>query len=192
MTYYCILKRTLDIIFCLVCIALFVLPAIVITILIKISSPGPAIYWSKRIGQSNKTFLMPKFRSMNINTPQVATHLLSDSNQHVTSIGKLLRKSSLDELPQIYSVLIGDMSFVGPRPALFNQHDLIELRTSKGIDQLKPGITGWAQINGRDSISIEKKVQLDHYYLEQKSTLLDFKVLMLTVLKVFKSDEILH
>lgn len=163
-----------------------------ICLLIKLDDQGPALYWSKRVGKLNKLFLMPKFRSMKLNTPQVATHLLTNPDQHLTTIGKFLRKSSLDELPQLWSVFIGDMSVVGPRPALFNQDDLISLRTQKSIESLKPGITGWAQINGRDDISIQAKVELDEYYLKNHSLFLDFKIIGLTFFKVLKKEGVKH
>lgn len=164
----------------------------VIYVMIKITSRGPAIHWSKRVGINNKIFLMPKFRSMYVDAPQVATHLLTDSQKYITPVGSFLRKTSFDELPQLYSVITGDMSFVGPRPALFNQEDLINLRTSCGVEKLRPGITGWAQINGRDELPIPKKVDLDKYYLEHQSLALDIKILFLTAYKVFKSEGVSH
>lgn len=157
---------------------------------IKITSKGPVIHWSRRIGKNNVIFLMPKFRTMKIATPQMATHLLTNGNNFLTPIGALLRKTSLDEIPQLWSVLIGDMNLVGPRPALFNQEDLIDLRTLYNIHQIAPGVTGWAQINGRDELSIEEKVKFDKAYLEQKSLIFDFKIILLTVIKVLKRANI--
>ncbi len=170
---------------------LFFIPFVMISILIKITSKGPIIHWSKRVGHSNTLFLMPKFRTMSINTPQVATHLLQGQN-YLTPIGGLLRKTSLDELPQIYSVIVGDMSIVGPRPALFNQDDLIQLRTEKGVHLLTPGITGYAQINGRDEISIPEKVNYDAWYLKHRSVSLDLKIIFQTFFKVILRKGIQH
>lgn len=185
-------KRLLDLILCLAAFLVLGLPLLLIFIAVKLTSKGPALHWSKRIGQNNEIFLMPKFRSMRVNTPQVATHLLSDPAQYLTPIGGFIRKTSLDELPQLISVLKGDMSFVGPRPALFNQDDLRDLRTQYGIEKLKPGITGWAQINGRDELPIPVKVQFDKYYLENCSIVLDIKIIFLTALKVIKRDGVSH
>lgn len=159
---------------------------------IKLEDQGPAIFWSQRIGLFNRPFLMPKFRSMKLDTPQLATHLLTDPHLRITRIGNFLRKYSLDELPQLWSILKGDMSFVGPRPALFNQEDLIALRTQKNIHSLKPGITGWAQINGRDEISITDKVTLDDYYLKNHSFSMDLKILWLTFFKVLSKEGVSH
>ena len=159
---------------------------------IKREDGGPALYWSKRIGASNIPFLMPKFRSMKLDTPQLATHLLTDPHLRVTQVGKFLRAYSLDEVPQIWSVLKGDMSFVGPRPALFNQDDLITLRTQKGVHILKPGITGWAQINGRDEIAIPDKVNLDEFYLHHHNFLMDLKILWQTFFKVIAKEGVSH
>jgi len=159
---------------------------------VRYSSPGPALYWSDRVGRNNQIFKMPKFRSMRIDTPAVATHLLDNPSQWLSPIGSFLRKSSLDELPQLWSILKGDMSFVGPRPALFNQHDLIALRTEKGIHELVPGLTGWAQVNGRDEIPIPQKVELDAQYLKRKSFLFDLKILWMTVLKVTAGKGVSH
>lgn len=159
---------------------------------IKITSPGPVLYWSERVGQNNSIFKMPKFRSMRIDTPVVATHLLGDAVNYLTPIGSILRRSSLDELPQIWSILIGDMSLVGPRPALFNQYDLIELRSLYGIDRLVPGLTGWAQINGRDELPIAEKVALDRVYLEKKSFLFDLRIIFLTVINVIRARGVSH
>jgi len=167
-------------------------PILVIAILVRLTSKGPALYWSDRVGQQNDIFRMPKFRSMKVDTPAVATHLLVDPKTALTSIGDFLRKSSLDELPQIWSILKGDMSFVGPRPALFNQDDLIKLRTEKGVDELMPGLTGWAQINGRDELPISQKVALDVEYAQEKSFIFDLKILWLTFIKVVKKDGVSH
>jgi O-antigen biosynthesis protein WbqP len=159
---------------------------------VRQTSPGPALYWSDRVGRANRIFKMPKFRSLRIDTPAVATHLLDNPSQWLSPIGSFLRKSSLDELPQLWSILKGDMSFVGPRPALFNQHDLIALRTEKGIHELVPGLTGWAQVNGRDEIPIPQKVELDTQYLKRKSFLFDLKILWMTVLKVTAGKGVSH
>ena len=182
------MKRIFDLFFsfCLTLILLF--PFAVIAFLIKITSKGPVLYWSDRIGLDNKIFKMPKFRTMRLDTPEVATHLLENPNAHLTPIGSILRKASLDELPQFWSVFKGDMSLVGPRPALYNQDDLITLRTEKKIHKLTPGITGWAQINGRDEISIPEKVALDEYYMRHRSFMLDMRILWRTLLKVVKKE----
>lgn len=190
-----LLKRTLDI--SLTLMGLIVLsPLILITYLIvKLTSKGPALYWSQRVGKSNQLFSMPKFRSMRVGTPQIATHLMnqqSNPNSFLTPVGSFIRKTSLDELPQLWSVLKGDMSIVGPRPALFNQDDLIRLRTDKKVHTLKPGITGWAQINGRDDIPIPQKVELDEYYLNHQSFWFDIKIIILTAVKVLRRDNITH
>jgi len=163
-----------------------------IFILVKITSKGPAIIWSRRIGYLNQEFLMPKFRTMHINTPQVATHLFIDPENYITSFGRFLRKYSLDEIPQLYSVIKNDMNFIGPRPALFNQYDLIELRTKKNIHQLLPGITGWAQVNGRDEISIKSKVELDFFYINNKCFLLDIKIIIITFIRIINDKNISH
>jgi len=176
-------------------IALFMLlfiPALLIAIMVRLTSKGPALYWSDRVGKNGKIFKMPKFRSMLIDTPIVATHLMSNPESYLSPIGGFLRRSSLDELPQLFSVLKGDMSFVGPRPALFNQYDLIALRTEKGVDKLLPGITGWAQVNGRDELSIPDKVVLDVEYLNRQSFWFDIKILWMTFLKVVKRDGVSH
>ena len=165
---------------------------ILIGLMIRINSSGPALYWSDRAGYKNQLFSMPKFRSMYVDTPTLATDLLQNPSQHITLVGKFLRKTSLDELPQLWSILKGDMSLVGPRPALFNQKLLIELRAQRGIDKLTPGLTGWAQVNGRDDISIEKKIALDQEYLEKKSISFDLFVIWLTLLKVLSKDGISH
>jgi len=167
-------------------------PLMVVAVLVRLTSPGPALYWSDRVGQHNKIFKMPKFRSMRLGTPVVATHLLANPKAHLTPIGVFLRKSSLDELPQLWSILVGDMSFVGPRPALFNQYDLIELRTQKGVHELVPGLTGWAQVNGRDELPISQKVELDVEYLRLQGFWFDIKILWLTFLKVVRRDGVSH
>lgn len=173
--------------------ALFLLvPFIVIWLMVRMTSAGPALYWSDRVGRNNKIFKMPKFRSMRVDTPAVATHLLGNPEQFLTPIGSFLRKSSLDELPQLWSIINGDMSFVGPRPALFNQDDLIALRTQYGVHQLVPGLTGWAQINGRDELPIPEKVKLDVEYMQQQSFLMDIKIIILTFVKVLRSEGVQH
>jgi len=186
------MKRLFDLIlsFCLVLVLL--VPILVIAGLIRLTSKGPALYWSDRVGVDNQIFRMPKFRTMRIDTPAVATHLLQNPDVYLAPLGSFLRKSSMDELPQLWSVLKGDMSFVGPRPALFNQDDLIALRTELGVHQLIPGITGWAQINGRDDIPIPKKVEFDEYYLKNQSFLFDMKILWMTLLKVLKREGVRH
>ncbi len=165
---------------------------LIIALLIKLTSRGHIFYWSDRVGINNTIFKMPKFRTMRVDTPAVATHLLRDPERYVTPIGGYLRKTSLDELPQLFSILKGDISFVGPRPALFNQNDLIELRTQKGIHRLVPGLTGWAQINGRDDLPIPVKVEFDEYYLNHRSFIFDLKILMLTFFKVVRSEGVRH
>ena len=186
------IKRFFD--FLLVLLALFflILPILVVALMVRLTSIGPVLYWSDRVGRNNQIFKMPKFRSMRINTPAVATHLLPDAKQYLTPIGSFLRKSSLDELPQLWSILKGDMSFVGPRPALFNQDDLVALRTQYGVDRLFPGLTGWAQINGRDELPIPIKVKLDVEYMNNQSFLLDVKIIFMTFLKVLRRDDIQH
>ena len=172
--------------------ALLALPLILISLSILLTSKGPYLYWSKRIGQGNKTFLMPKFRTMTQETPEVASHLLENPSSFYTPLGQFLRKYSIDELPQLYSVLAGDMSFVGPRPALHNQEDLINLRVKSGVHDLKPGITGLAQVSGRDALSIENKVDIDRKYLERQSFLFDLYIIWLTAVKVLKRVDIAH
>jgi len=186
------MKRLFDFLSALIIMVIIIAPSLIIAILIKITSKGSILFWSKRIGINNKIFLMPKFRTMTQDTPDVATHLLKDPDQFLTSIGAFLRRSSLDEIPQLYSVLLGDMSLVGPRPALFNQEDLINLRTEKGIHKLKPGITGWAQVNGRDEITIPEKVSLEEEYSDKMSWKMDMCILWLTFVKVLKKDSITH
>jgi O-antigen biosynthesis protein WbqP len=168
------------------------LPIFCIWVLVRLTSPGPVIYWSDRVGQFNKIFKMPKFRSLKTDTPAVATHLLKDPNQWLTPVGSFLRKSSLDEIPQLWSILKGDMSFVGPRPALFNQNDLIDLRTEKGVHVLRPGLTGWAQVNGRDELAIPEKVQLDMEYLDKRSFIFDLKILVMTAQIVLSKSGVTH
>jgi O-antigen biosynthesis protein WbqP len=185
-------KRLIDLILVLLLTTVLILPMLCIAVSIRLSSKGPAIYWSKRVGYLNQIFLMPKFRSMKIDTPAVATHLLLNPDEHLTFIGRVLRRTSLDELPQLWSILKGDMSLVGPRPALFNQEDLIELRTQCGIDALVPGLTGWAQVNGRDDLDIATKVDLDYEYLQRRSFVFDLKILWLTFMKVIRSDGVAH
>jgi O-antigen biosynthesis protein WbqP len=176
----------------LVAAVFLALPIVMTALAVRLTSPGPALYWSDRVGRHNRIFKMPKFRSMRTDTPAVATHLLQNPDQWLTPIGSFLRKSSLDELPQLWSILKGDMSFVGPRPALFNQDDLIALRTEKGVHELVPGLTGWAQVNGRDELPIPQKVQLDVEYLQQRSTLFDLKILWMTAMKVLARDGVSH
>jgi O-antigen biosynthesis protein WbqP len=188
----CKLKRILDICISFCLLGIFLLPLLVIAVLVRLTSRGPALYWSDRVGRDNKIFKMPKFRTMQIETPVVATHLMQNPDEYLTPIGPFLRKSSLDEIPQLWSILKGDMSFVGPRPALFNQNDLIDLRTEKGVHRLVPGITGWAQINGRDDISIPKKVEYDEYYLNHRSFYFDLKILLLTFFKVTRAENVSH
>jgi O-antigen biosynthesis protein WbqP len=186
------MKRIFDFIVSLIILMIMALPIAVIAILVKLSSPGPAIYWSERVGRDNQNFLMPKFRTMHKDSPEMATHLLQNVENYLTPLGSFLRRTSLDELPQLWSVLKGDMSFVGPRPALFNQDDLIKLRTEKGISVLTPGITGWAQINGRDDLSIQVKVTYDEHYLKNRSFFFDFKILWNTLFKVIKKEGIAY
>lgn len=186
------MKRLFDFVLGLCAAAVLVLPIIVVAILVRLTSKGPALYWSDRVGRGNAIFRMPKFRSMRIGTPAVATHLLQDPKVYLTPIGSFLRKSSLDELPQLWSILVGDMSFVGPRPALFNQDDLIALRTQFGVHELVPGLTGWAQINGRDELPIPEKVKLDVEYLQRQSLWFDIEILWLTFVKVLLRDGVSH
>ena len=186
------LKRIFDLFLSICLVPVLLLPILVIAILVRLTSRGPALYWSDRVGVGNKIFKMPKFRTMRIDAPAVATHLMQNPDAYLTQIGPFLRKSSLDELPQLWSVLKGDMSFVGPRPALFNQEDLIALRTKRGVHRLLPGITGWAQINGRDDIPIPKKVEFDEYYLKNSSFIFDLKILFLTFIKVTRAENVRH
>jgi O-antigen biosynthesis protein WbqP len=186
------LKRLFDLLLALLATSILLIPIVIVAICVRLTSPGPAVYWSDRVGRYNRIFRMPKFRTMRIDTPAVATHLLADPKQYLTPIGSFLRKTSLDELPQLWSILKGDMSFVGPRPALFNQHDLIGLRTEKQVHNIVPGLTGWAQINGRDELPIPAKVDLDAYYLQHRSFLLDLRILWMTFFKVVKRDGVTH
>ena len=186
------MKRTFDLFFSVMLFILLSISMLLVAIAIRLTSKGPSLYWSDRVGKNNKIFKMPKFRSMLTDAPDVATHLLDNPGSYLSPIGSLLRSSSLDELPQLFSVLKGDMSFVGPRPALFNQEDLIALRTEKGVDKLLPGITGWAQVNGRDELSIPDKVALDVEYLNRQSFWFDMKILWMTFLKVINRDGISH
>ena len=186
------MKRLFDLAVALVAAVFLALPIVFVALAVRLTSPGPALYWSDRVGCNNRIFKMPKFRSMRIDTPAVATHLLQNPDQWLTPIGSFLRKSSLDELPQLWSILKGDMSFVGPRPALFNQEDLIALRTEKGVHELVPGLTGWAQVNGRDELPTPQKVALDAEYLQRRSLLFDLKVLWMTTLKVLVRDGVSH
>lgn len=186
------MKRIFDLVLAVFSALVMALPIAALALLVRLTSPGPALYWSERVGRHNRTFLMPKFRSMRIGTPAVATHLLTNPESHLTPIGSFLRKSSLDELPQLWSILRGDMSFVGPRPALFNQDDLIALRTACAVDELPPGLTGWAQVNGRDELPIAEKVKLDLEYLQRRSLCFDIRILWLTLVKVLRRDGVSH
>lgn len=186
------MKRFFDLALGLTAAAVLLVPLVVVAVLVRLTSPGPALYWSERVGRHNKIFKMPKFRSMRVGTPAMATHLLANPKAHLTPIGSFLRKSSLDELPQLWSIMVGDMSFIGPRPALFNQHDLIELRTQKNVHTLVPGLTGWAQVNGRDELPIPQKVALDAEYLQRQGFWFDIKILWLTFLKVVQRDGVSH
>ena len=190
--YKIMIKRLFDL-FLAFSLSLLLAPFIIFTVfLVSFTSTGHVLYWSERVGRRNKIFKMPKFRSMQVDTPAVATHLLSNPEQFLTPVGSFLRKSSLDELPQLWSILKGDMSFVGPRPALFNQHDLIKLRTINNVHELMPGLTGWAQINGRDDLPIPQKVALDVEYLNNKSFYMDVKIILLTFVKVLRRDGVTH
>jgi O-antigen biosynthesis protein WbqP len=186
------MKRLFDFFLTLFVAIVFALPILVVAIVIRFTSSGPVLYWSSRVGRRNIIFRMPKFRTMLVDTPVIATHLLSDSDQYLTPVGSFLRKSSLDELPQLWSILVGDMSFVGPRPALFNQDDLIALRIQYGVDKLVPGLTGWAQVNGRDELSIPIKVKYEVEYLQKQSFWFDMKILCLTFLKVVRRAGVSH
>lgn len=186
------MKRLFDVILALnLCLFLFPVIAL-IGLAIKISSKGPVFYWSDRVGRENKVFRMPKFRTMELAAPVIATHMLQNPDKWLTPIGGFIRRSSLDELPQLWSILKGDMSFVGPRPALFNQTELIEFRTRLGLDAIFPGLTGWAQVNGRDELPIAKKVEFDYEYLQRQSLVFDLKIMWLTLLKVFRRDGVSH
>ncbi|WP_168878806.1 sugar transferase [Rhizobium sp. P28RR-XV] len=189
---YTIAKRLFDFLAALAAAIVFFIPILIVALAVRLTSPGPILYWSDRVGRKNRIFRMPKFRSMRTDTPAVATHLLKNPDIYLTPIGSFLRKSSLDELPQLWCILKGEMSIVGPRPALFNQHDLITLRTERGVDALLPGLTGWAQVNGRDELPIPQKVALDEDYLRRRSFFFDLKVIFLTALKVVKRDGVAH
>lgn len=186
------MKRTFDVMISFVGIVTMTVPMLIITALVKITSKGPVLYWSDRVGKHNSIFKMPKFRTMRIETPAVATHLLDKPDDFITPLGKFLRKTSFDELPQLFSILRGDMSIVGPRPALYNQNDLIALRTEKGIHLLNPGLTGWAQINGRDDLPIPKKVEFDYYYYKKQSFLFDLKIILFTFFRTYSCHGIHH
>jgi O-antigen biosynthesis protein WbqP len=186
------MKRTFDLLLSLLLLLVFSLPLLVVALMVKFTSTGPILYWSDRVGRNNTVFRMPKFRTMLVETPVVATHLLNDPNRYLAPVGSFLRKSSLDELPQLWSIFVGDMSFVGPRPALFNQDDLITLRTEYGVDRLLPGLTGWAQINGRDELPTIEKAKLDAEYVTRQSFEFDLKIIFLTFLKVVRQDGITH
>lgn len=186
------MKRVFDLLLASCAVVVLFMPFVIVALVVRMTSAGPVLYWSERVGRNNKLFRMPKFRSMRINTPAVATHLLQNPSSWLTPVGAFLRKSSLDELPQLWSILKGDMSFVGPRPALFNQDDLIALRTAKGIHALVPGLTGWAQVNGRDELSITEKVKFDMEYLHRQSFAFDLRILWMTFLKVIVRDGVSH
>ena len=186
------MKRIFDLLIGVFLSALLLIPMLLITGIVKVTSEGPVLYWSDRIGQRNVIFRMPKFRTMRLDTPAVATHLMSDPNTYLSPIGGFLRRTSLDELPQLFSILKGDMSFVGPRPALYNQDDLVGLRTEEGVNQLIPGLTGWAQVNGRDELPIPDKVRLDVEYMERQSFWFDLKILWMTFLKVVRRVGVSH
>ena len=186
------MKRLFDLLLVIIAMLVLLLPMLLVALAVWLTSPGSVIYWSDRAGRYNKIFKMPKFRTMHVDTAPVATHLLSNPDAWLTPIGSFLRKSSLDELPQLWSILVGDMSFVGPRPALFNQHDLIALRTEQGVHLLLPGLTGWAQVNGRDKLTIHDKVKLDVAYLQHQSLAFDVRILLLTFVKVVRRNEVSH
>jgi O-antigen biosynthesis protein WbqP len=185
-------KRPFDFFLAVFTIMILAIPLLITATVIRLNSPGPILFWSKRVGRNNQIFQMPKFRSMRVDAPAVATHLLQSPDQWLTPIGSFLRKSSIDELPQLWCILNGDMSFVGPRPALFNQYDLIEFRTKLGVDELLPGLTGWAQVNGRDDLAIPDKVNLDYEYLQKQSLFFDLKILAMTALKVMQRHGVSH
>lgn len=186
------MKRLCDLVLVFIALTFLLIPLLLVVVLVWGSSKGSIVYWSDRVGRNNKIFKMPKFRTMKVDTPVVATHLLIDPKQYLTPVGSFLRRSSLDELPQLWSILHGDMSFVGPRPALFNQNDLIELRTLHGVEKVLPGLTGWAQVNGRDELSVYQKVRFDVEYVQRRSLFFDFKILVLTFLKVLRRDGVSH
>lgn len=186
------MKRLFDLVLAMLALLVLSAPLLLIALAVRLTSVGPVLYWSDRVGRDNKIFKMPKFRSMDVGAPAVATHLLGDPDAWLTSIGSFLRKSSLDEVPQLWSILVGHMSFVGPRPALFNQHDLISLRTKQGVHLLLPGLTGWAQVNGRDELLTPDKVRLDVVYLQRQSLAFDLRILWLTLVKVLRRDGVSH
>ena len=186
------MKRICDVLLSLLLLCFLSIPMILIALIVKLTSKGAALYWSDRVGINNIIFRMPKFRTMRLDTPEMATHLMKDPDRYLTSVGSLLRKLSLDELPQLWSILKGDMSFIGPRPALYNQDDLVYLRTKKGIHRLVPGVTGWAQVNGRDDIPIPLKVEYDEYYMNNKSIILDLKIAWMTFFNVLRKRGIKH
>jgi O-antigen biosynthesis protein WbqP len=185
-------KRIFDFLVSLLAFIIFSIPMLLIAIAVGLSSPGPILYWSERVGRNNKAFSMPKFRTMRVNTPLLPTHLLSNAKAFITPIGSFLRRSSLDELPQLYCIIMGHMSLVGPRPALYNQQDLIDARTDLGVHTLMPGLTGWAQVNGRDELPLDLKVKYDKEYLVQKSLLMDLKILLMTAWKVLRVVDVTH
>ena len=185
-------KRIFDLVLAVCAAICLLVPILLVAVLVRVTSPGPVLYWSDRVGRRNRIFRMPKFRSMRIGTPAVATHLLQNPGSYLTPIGTFLRKSSLDELPQLWSILKGDMSFVGPRPALFNQEDLVAQRTALGVDHLVPGLTGWAQVNGRDELPIPDKVALDAEYLHRQSFWMDIRIIILTAIRVLRRDNVTH
>ena len=185
-------KRIFDLLVSLLAIILFLIPMLLVAIAVNLSSPGPILYWSNRVGRNNTIFCMPKFRTMRVNTPVLPTHLLQNANTFITPIGSFLRKTSLDELPQLYCIILGHMSLVGPRPALQNQQNLIDVRTALDIHTLTPGLTGWAQVNGRDEIPLDLKVKYDKEYLDQKSFLMDLKILLMTAWKVIRVQDVTH
>jgi len=186
------MKRVFDLALAVFAVVILLIPVVLVAALVRFTSQGPILYWSDRVGRNNRIFKMPKFRSMQVGTPAVATHLLSNPDAYLTPVGSFLRKSSLDELPQLWSILKGDMSFVGPRPALFNQHDLMTLRTRAGVHRLTPGLTGWAQVNGRDELPIPQKVALDIEYMHRQSPIFDIKIILLTAWKVLARDNVTH
>lgn len=186
------MKRAFDLVLAFFASLLLAIPILIVALMVKLTSPGPVLYWSERVGRRNQNFYMPKFRSMRVGTPAVATHLLKNPNEFLTPIGSFIRRTSLDELPQLWCIWRGDMSFVGPRPALFNQYDLIEARTAVGVDQLTPGLTGWAQVNGRDDLPIPRKVELDREYLLRRSFAFDLRILWLTAINVLRRKGVSH
>jgi O-antigen biosynthesis protein WbqP len=186
------MKRVLDLLLAVIASVIFFIPLCLLAVLVKTTSKGPVLYWSDRVGRHNRIFSMPKLRTMRVDTPVVATHLLSDPHKFLTPVGGFLRKSSLDEIPQLWCIVRGDMSIVGPRPALFNQYNLIDMRTDQGVHLIRPGLTGWAQVNGRDELPLPEKVKLDSDYVRHQSLGFDLKVILLTVLKVVRRDGIVH